>query len=407
LDKFAIGLQICPVFGKINIMIKRTLEKKLKQLWAQFPIINLTGPRQSGKTTLVKGAFDSLDYVSLEDPDNREFAQNDPHGFLATYNKGAIIDEAQRIPDLFSYIQTVVDTNNRPGMFILTGSQNFLLNENISQTLSGRVAVLKLLPFSLEELSGTSFDFSGYPAALFKGFYPRIYDFDLDPRDWYPGYVQTYLERDVRLIKNITDLGLFQRFLRLCAARTGQILNLSSLALDCGISQNTVKSWLSVLETSYILFLLKPHLKNFNKRLIKMPKLYFYDPGLACYLLGIENEKQLDTHYLRGGLMESMVISEFFKYRLNRGRDPNCYYWRDKTGHEIDCILETGDKLIPVEIKSGKTVKSDFFAGLSYWNTLSGQDPAKSLLIYGGEKKETRSLGTVLGWRYATESLKY
>jgi predicted AAA+ superfamily ATPase len=225
----------------------------------------------------------------------------------------------------------------------LTGSQNFLLNENISQTLSGRVAVFTLLPFSLEELAGTSFDstLSDYRKALFKGFYPRIYDFELDPLDWYPGYVQTYLERDVRQIKNVTDLGLFRRFLRLCAGRNGQVLNLSSLAADCAISHNTVKSWLSLLETSYILFLLKPHFKNFTKRLIKMAKIYFFDPGLVCYLLGIENEKQLDTHYLRGSLFESMVISELSKYRFNRGRDPNCYYWRDKTGHEIDCILES------------------------------------------------------------------
>jgi predicted AAA+ superfamily ATPase len=344
LDKLEIGLTICPTCDTIWLMIiKRVLENKLKQLRSKFPVISLTGPRQSGKTTLVKYAFDDMDYVSLEDPDTREFAQTDPRGFLAGYTKGVIIDEAQRVPDLFSYIQTIIDTHNKPGMFILTGSQNFLLDENISQTLSGRVAVLNLLPFSLEELAGTSFDLtlSDYPRALFKGFYPRIYDFDLDPRDWYPGYVQTYLERDVRQIKNITDLGIFRRFMRLCAGRTGQILNLSSLAVDCGISHNTVKSWLSLLETSYIIFLLKPHFKNFRKRLVKMPKLYFFDPGLTCYLLGIENEKQVDTHFLKGSLLESVVIAEFFKYRLNRGREPNCYYWRDKTGHEIDGILES------------------------------------------------------------------
>lgn len=388
------------------MIIKRSLENKLKQLWGKFPIISLTGPRQSGKTTLVKYAFDDLDYVSLEDMDNRDFAQNDPRGFLSNYNKGVIIDEAQRVPDLFSYIQTIVDTLNKPGMFILTGSQNFLLDEKISQTLSGRVAVLSLLPFSLEELAGTSFGLtlSDYQEALFKGFYPRIYDFELDPLDWYPAYVKTYLERDVRQIKNITDLELFRRFMRLCAGRTGQVLNLSALALDCGISHNTVKSWLSLLETSFIIFLLKPHFKNFNKRLIKMPKLYFFDPGLACYLLGIENEKQVETHYLKGALFETMVSSEFFKYRFNRGRDPNCYYWRDKTGHEIDCILESGETLIPVEIKSGKTVKSKFFSDLTYWNKLSGQSPDKSFLIYGGDKREKRSSGNVLGWQNATEA---
>jgi predicted AAA+ superfamily ATPase len=387
------------------MIIKRTLGNKLKQLWSKFPVISLTGPRQSGKTTLLKNTFDHLDYVSLEDMDNREFAQNDPRGFLSNYNKGVIIDEAQRVPNLFSYIQTVVDTHNKAGMFILSGSQNFLLNEKISQSLSGRVAILNLLPFSIEELQGTSFEetLSQYCTALFKGFYPRIYDFQLDPRDWYPGYVQTYLERDVRQIKNITDLGLFRRFMRLCAGRNGQVLNLSALAVDCGITHNTVKSWLSILEASFIIFLLKPHFKNFSKRLIKMPKLYFFDQGLVCYLLGIENERQVETHYLRGALFESMVISEFFKYRFNRGHDPNCYYWRDKTGHEIDCILESGETLIPVEMKSGETVKNAFFNELAYWNSLSGQNPDKSFLIYGGDKKEKRSRGNVLAWRYAVE----
>lgn len=390
------------------MIIKRILENKLKQLWSGFPVISLTGPRQSGKTTLVKYAFDDLDYVSLEDMDNREFAQNDPRGFLSNYTKGVIIDEAQRVPDLFSYIQTIVDTHNKPGMFILTGSQNFLLDEKISQSLSGRVAILNLLPFSLEELEGTSVDssLSDFHKALFKGFYPRIYDFELDPPDWYPGYVQTYLERDVRQIKNITDLGLFRRFMRLCAGRNGQILNLSALAVDCGITQNTVKSWLSILETSFIIFLLKPHFKNFNKRLIKMPKLYFFDPGLVCYLLGIENEKQVETHYMRGALLESMVIAEFAKYRLNRGREPNCYYWRDKTGHEIDCILESGETLIPIEIKSAETVRDRFFKDIAYWNNLSGQSPAKSFLVYGGDRKEKRSRGNVLGWKYAPEIFK-
>jgi predicted AAA+ superfamily ATPase len=386
-------------------MIRRILGKKITQLWRKFPVITLTGPRQSGKTTLVKYVFEGLAYVSLEDPDTREFAQNDPRGFLANYTQGVIIDEAQKVPHLFSYIQTIVDTYNKPGMFMLTGSQNFLLDENISQTLSGRVAVLKLLPFSLEELEGTPFDFTSpdYRETLFKGFYPRIYDFELEPLDWYPSYVQTYLERDVRQMINIKDLSVFQRFMRLCAGRIGQVLNLSSLAVDCGISPNTVKEWLSLLEASYILFLLKPHFKNFNKRLIKMPKLYFFDPGLACYLLGIGSEKQVGNHYLKGALLEAMIISEFHKYRLNRGRDPNCYYWRDKTGHEIDCILESGETLVPVEIKSGKTVKSMFFDSLSYWNKLSGNRPANSFLIYGGEGKEKRSSGTVLGWKSADE----
>ncbi len=385
------------------MFIKRVLEEKLKQLLDKFPVISMTGPRQSGKTTLVKYAFPDRAYVSLEDLDKREFAQQDPRGFLANYPGGVIIDEAQRVPGLFSYIQGVVDKENKPGRFILTGSQNYLLNEAISQTLAGRVAILELLPFSLEELSGTPFEPQEYSAALYKGFYPRIYDFDLEPADWYAGYVQTYVEKDVRLIKNITELDTFRRFMRLCAGRVGQILNLSSLALDCAVSHNTARSWLSLLETSFIIFFLRPHFKNFNKRLIQMPKLYFFDPGLVCYLLGIENREQVDTHYLKGALFETMALAELVKYRLNRGRNPNCYYWRDKVGHEIDCILETGDRLTPIEIKTTHTIKASLFDGLSYWNKLAGQNPELSYLIYGGDGKEKRTSGNVLSWKHIAE----
>ncbi len=387
-------------------MIKRNLEQKLKQLWEKFPVITLTGPRQSGKTTLVKHTFPDLDYVSLETPDIREFAQEDPRGFLMNYNNGVIIDEAQRVPALFSYIQTIVDNTNKPGMFILTGSQNFLLSEKVSQSLAGRAAILKLLPFSNGELLESSRNADNLHSALFKGFYPRIYDLDIAPQEWYPGYVQTYLERDVRMIKNITNLASFQRFLRLCAGRIGQTLNLSSLSIDSGISATTVRAWLSLLESSYIIFFLKPHFKNFRKRLIKMPKLYFVDSGLACYLLGIETEAQLETHYLKGALFESMILSEFHKYRFNRGREPNCYYWRDKTGHEIDCIIDSGGTLLPVEIKSGATVKSMFFHGLQYWSKIAEQDPSRAVLIYGGDRKEQRAHGQVLPWHQAADAFK-
>lgn len=386
-------------------MIARTLAPKLKSLAAQFPVVTVTGPRQAGKTTLVRHVFPGLDYVSLESPDSREFAESDPRGFLATYDKGVIIDEAQRVPDLFSYLQGTVDAKNKPGMFILTGSQNFLLHEKISQTLAGRTAVLKLLPFGLEELRRVLKKEDDPNTAIFRGFYPRIFDMNLAPHDWYSAYVQTYVERDVRLIKNISDLGLFQRFLRLCAGRIGQVVNLSSLASDGGLSHNTARAWLSILESSYIVFLLRPHHRNFNKRLVKMPKLYFLDTGLASYLLGLNRPEQVETHYLRGALFESMIVSDFLKYRCHRGLEPNGYFWRDKTGREVDYLIDTGSRLIPLEIKSGRTIVPDHFSGLNSWNRLSGGKSADSFLVYGGDRNEKRSAGNVLGWKNATSAL--
>ncbi|MFA5857543.1 MAG: ATP-binding protein [Elusimicrobiota bacterium] len=372
---------------------------KLKYLSTKFPVITVTGPRQSGKTTLVKKVFPKHDYVSLEDYDNRDFAAQDPRGFLKTYGTGVIIDEIQRVPRLFSYIQTVVDTKNKPGMFILTGSQNFLLTENVSQTLAGRVAILKLLPLSINELSDAKYTLANPEKYVFKGFYPRIYDKNISPRDWYPNYIHTYLERDIRLIKNISNLSTFQNFIRLCAGRTGQILNLSSLGNDCGITHNTAKDWLSILESSYLVFLLKPYHNNFNKRLVKMPKLYFYDTGLACSLLGIQTVKQLETHYFRGSLFESFVISEIMKNRLNLGLEPNCYYWRDKVGNEIDCIIEHPQSLVQVEIKAGKTIASDFLKGLKYWQKIAGDKNTNPYLIYSGEKAITRESVKILSWK--------
>src|SRR5690554_1085048 len=383
-------------------MIKRQMSDKIKYLAAKFPVVAVIGPRQSGKTTLVKNMFPEKNYVSLEDPDTREFALVDPRGFLAAYPEGAVLDEVQRAPHLFSYLQTIVDEKGQAGFFVLTGSHNFLLYENLSQTLAGRVAILKLLPFSLVELRMVNYPMESYERYLFKGFYPRIYDKDIEPVDWYPSYIQTYIERDVRLIKNISDLNAFQRFLRLCAGRTGQILNLSSLGNDCGITHNTAKSWLSILEASYIVFLLQPHYANFNKRLVKSAKLYFYDPGLVCSLLGIENEQQLFTHYLKGGLFESFVISELIKHRLNQGLEPNCYYWRDSRGNEIDCLLETGGLLTPVEIKAGKTITPDYFTALQYWRKLAGEKARKSFVVYGGDGGQKRTQGNVVSWKDTT-----
>ncbi len=377
-------------------MIKRKLADKLIKLAGEYPIITLTGPRQSGKTTLVRSLFSDYRYLSLEDPDIRLYAREDPRGFLQEYPDQIILDEVQRVPEIFSYLQTHTDQQNKNGQFILTGSQHFLLSENISQSLAGRTGILHLMPLGLEELE----NISSIPVETFmlKGGYPRIHANSLDPADFFPAYTATYLERDVRLIKNITSLPLFERFLKLCAGRAGQLVNLSSLADDTGISHNTVKAWLNLLETSFIIFLLQPHYRNYKKRLIKMPKLYFWDSGLLCSLLGIETESQLTSHFLRGNIFESAIISEFIKFRYNRGKGNNCYFWRDRHGKEVDCIIEkTVDDLIPVEIKSGKTVSPDFFKGINYWQKISGNN--NGYVIYGGELPQKREKVNVLPWR--------
>jgi len=380
-------------------MIKRAIAKKLKSLSGKFPVVAVVGPRQSGKTTLVKYVFPAYTYVSLEDIDMREFAMRDPRGFLATHSGRVIIDEVQRVPSLFSYIQTAVDNTNTAGQFILTGSHNILLQQNISQTLAGRIAIVKLLPFSLAELKNAGLKLINSEEYIFKGFYPRLYDKNIPPSDWYPGYIQTYVERDVRLIKNITNLTTFQKFIRLCAGRTGQILNLSALGNDCGITHNTARDWLSILETGYVIFLLKPFYKNFNKRLIKMPKLYFYDTGLVCSLLGIRNKKQIITHYLKGNLFENLVIAEIIKCRYGEFAQPDCYYWRDKTGNEIDCIIETSKGELQIEIKSGATITKDFFNGLSYWKKLKGQKNNNPYLIFSGNENQKRADAKIISWK--------
>lgn len=391
-------------------MVKREITKKLIQLSEKFPVVVVVGPRQSGKTTLVKATFPKKEYVNLEEPDTRLFAQNDPRAFLADRKYGIIIDEAQRVPDIFSYIQSIVDSNPLPGKFILTGSNNFLMHEKISQTLAGRAAILTLLPFSLNEIFSTNLlnlstdrkkqvskelDFYDF---IFNGFYPPIYDRKIDPIDWYPNYTRTYIERDVRLIKNIPDLNSFTLFVKLCAGRVGQLLNLSSLSNEVGVSVNTIKSWLSVLEASYIIFRLEPHYENFNKRLVKMPKIYFYDTGLLCSLIGLENANQLKTHYLLGSLFENFIISELLKYRMNYGLNFNITFWRDKLGREIDCIIDTGMKRIILEIKAAKTIADDFFKSLLFYKELSAKKNLDAFLIYGGNKNEARSFVKVLSW---------
>jgi uncharacterized protein len=379
-------------------MIKRVIQYKITQLAEKFPVISLTGPRQSGKTTLIKSMFPDYRYESLEDPDTRLFAVTDPRKFLESEKK-MIIDEIQRVPVLFSYIQTITDKANINGQFIISGSQSFLLTQHISQSLAGRVAILNLMPFSLIELRQHGIKVNKYEKLIYQGFYPRLYDKNIDPIDFYPYYIQTYLERDVRLLQNIHDLTIFIRFLKLCAGRIGQLLNLNSLANDCGISPNTAKSWISVLETSYIIFLLQPHLKNFNKRLVKMPKLYFIDTGLASSLLEIRSENQLSTHFLRGVLFENFILSEFLKTRLNNGLRSNLFFWRDNKGVEIDCIIDDGKKLTPVEIKSGNTFNQDFFKNLNYWNKLSDNSEENAFVIYGGESSRETKDGNLLSWK--------
>lgn len=376
-------------------MIERTLTPKMLALAEKFQVITLTGPRQSGKTTLVRAAFPNLPYVSLEEPDLRQIALTDPRGFLTNYPAGAILDEIQRTPDLFSYLQTIVD-ENRQVQFILTGSSNFLLMEKISQSLAGRAAVLHLLPFSFEELPPGP---ESYEDSLFKGLYPRIYDRDLAPTDFYPAYIQTYVERDVRMLKNIENLNAFIQFTQLCAGRIGQLLNLTGLANDAGISPNTAKAWLSILESSYILYRLQPYHRNFNKRLVKSPKLYFYDTGLACSLLGIRTASQVGLHYLKGALFENLVINEFIKHSLHRGENQFPYFWQDSQGKEIDCLLVEGEKITPLEIKSGKTISTAYFDNFKTWRSLTGTSETNGLVIYGGEQSLQTSAGRLVSWR--------
>jgi len=380
-------------------VISRALAVKIASSARKFPAVALTGPRQSGKTTLIRSLFPQKPYVSLEDLDTREYAQSDPRRFLGEYPRGAVLDEIQRAPELFSYLQTILDREQRMGMFILTGSQQFLLMERLSQTLAGRVHLLTLLPLSLEELKPAGLAPHTPDGMIFRGMYPRLYDRKIPPVEWYPDYLRTYVERDVRLLKNITDLSPFQKFLKLCAARTGQLLNLNALGEECGITHNTAKAWSTVLEASFLIYLLKPHHKNFNKRIVKMPKLYFYDTGLACSLLEIENEQQLKTHPLRGFLFETALMAELVKSRLNRGLSSNLYFWRDKTGHEIDCIIDRGGKLMPIEIKSGETMTEDSFKNLLYWKRLTRQFSQPAYLLYAGAGSARRNTATVLNWK--------
>ncbi|MBQ9568727.1 MAG: ATP-binding protein [Alloprevotella sp.] len=379
-------------------MIERTLNARVLRLAERYPIVTLTGPRQSGKSTLLRNAFPDYTYVSLEDLDMREFAQADPRGFLATYNNHIIIDEAQRVPSLFSYLQTHVDKADAAGMYMLAGSQNFQLLEHINQSLAGRTAIVKLLPFSHAEMRTAGILPQTVNEEIFTGGYPRIYDKGIVPTDYYPFYIQTYVERDVRQLKNIGDLSRFVCFVKLCAGRIGQLLNLSSLAGEVGITAATASAWISILEASYICYLLRPDWNNFSKRIVKSPKLYFYDTGLACSLLDISDASQLPTHFLRGGLFENMVINEFLKDAWHNGRAADLRFWRDSQGNEVDLLHYEGDRVTAYEIKSGATFSPDYFRGLTKWAALSSTPPERLNVIYTGDASLTTSKGNLRAW---------
>jgi predicted AAA+ superfamily ATPase len=376
-------------------MIARQAVPYIESLYANFPVLFVTGPRQSGKTTLVRSLFPDLPYVLLELPDIRRLALEDPRAFLEPYTRGAILDEVQHVPELFSYIQGLVD-EDRSRRFVLTGSQNFLLNEKITQSLAGRVGICTLLPLTLSELDQSrraSHEF------IFTGFYPELYNRNVPPGLFFPSYIQTYLERDVRQLKNVGELSQFSLFLRLCAGRIGQVLNLSALAHDAGVSVNTAKSWMSVLEASYLVYLLQPHYKNFSKRLVKSPKLYLTDTGLVCSLLGIRTVEEIQTHFALGPLFENFIIMDIYKQRLNRGIREGLYFWKDNKGIEVDLIVEDGARMRAFEIKAGKTFSPDFFKNIEYWSKISAVGPEHCFVVYDGTENRILSKGHLVNWK--------
>lgn len=384
-------------------MIPRAVAEKVLSYAEKYPVVTITGPRQSGKTTLSKLLFPDKTYVSLENLDDRTYAKEDPRGFLSNHPEGAIFDEIQHVPELLSYIQTIVDDEKRNGMYILTGSRQFEVMDSVTQTLAGRTALVKLLPFSLSEISSVTKSMT-LDQLMYTGFYPGIYDQKLDPTEALSFYVSTYVERDVRSLLNIKDLSGFGVFLKLCAGRTGQVLNLSSLGNDCGISHNTAKAWISILEAGYIIKLSRPYYRNFNKRLVKAPKLYFLDPGLASFLMGITSPEQIQTHPLRGALFETFVVTELLKGRFNAGAQDNLYYFRDSNGNEIDVLLDHGISVDLVEIKASRTIVDDFFKSFRYYAGIGG-NIGKSFLVYGGDRARKQYGVSVLGWRDFSASI--
>lgn len=385
------------------MFLHRQIESSLLAQVEWYPVLYLGGPRQSGKTTLLQNLFPNLPYASLEDPDIRLLVTEDPRRFLNAFPKGAILDEAQRVPELFSYLQSLVDAN-KSLRFVLSGAQNFLLMEKITQSLAGRVGILNLLPFSYLELKSAQKPES-LPQAAWKGGYPALYTSTLPPEIFFNNYIQTYLERDVRLLKNVGDLTLFSRFLRLCAGRVGQPINMSNFATDVGVAVNTIKAWLSVLEASYMIFMLPPYHQNFNKRLIKTPKMYFFDTGLVSHLLGIASPEQLDTHHYFGNIVENYLIAEFYKKRTNAGKKPVFWFWQDQKGNEVDLIIEEEGQIKAIEIKASQTYNTRLMSGLTYWQNFEVTEPRAQYLVYGGKQKMDLDAGKLMPWQTALKEL--
>jgi predicted AAA+ superfamily ATPase len=371
----------------------------IKKQQSKFPILALTGPRQSGKTTLLKELFKDYRYISLENPDIRAFATDDPNGFLNEYSENVILDEIQRVPSIFSYIQTKVDESKTMGQYILSGSQNFHLINSITQTLAGRVALFKLLPLDFEELKAAELLGDNYSQVLFKGFYPAIFDRNIDPKVFYTNYVQTYVEKDVTELLKVKDLKAFRTFLGLCAGRAGQLLNISALANDCNISQPTAKAWLSILESSYLIFLLQPYHQNFNKRLVKSPKLYFYDTGLLCYLLGIRSANEIILNRLKGSLFENLILAELQKKNYHQYTHLDYYFWQDSNGNEIDILLKNYSGFDVFEIKATETISAELFKQMDRFAELAEPEEVNKTLIYGGSKNQNRSKYQVQSWK--------
>jgi predicted AAA+ superfamily ATPase len=378
--------------------LNRSLKSSINLYRKKYPVITLTGPRQSGKTTFLKNEFPAYRYVNLENPDIRNFASTDPRAFLKLYDKYVIFDEVQRVPALFSYIQALVDESRIMGQFILSGSQNFQLMQNITQSLAGRVALFRLLPFDFNELKMAGLLDQDFTVNMHKGFYPVIYDRNIPPKMFYSNYIQTYIERDLSEIINVRDLKLFRNFISLCASRAGNLINLNSLANECGISQPTAKSWLSVLESSYIVFQLQPYFSNMNKRVTKSSKLFFYDSGLLCHLLKIYDPGSIQLSSHKGSIFENMIIAEYLKsnYHMNLLRD--FWFWRDSAGHEVDLIWQDDDRLNLVEIKATQTIMSDLFKGMSYFENLVPPMVKSKSLVYAGLENQQRSSENVISW---------
>ncbi|MFH1832168.1 MAG: ATP-binding protein [bacterium] len=391
--------------------IKRFLERDIAEGSLYFPAVAILGPRQSGKTTLARHMFDKHAYISLEDTDVRKAALGDPRSFLELYRNefGLIIDEFQYVPDLLSYIQTIVDSEKKQGYFILTGSQNFLMNQAISQSLVGRVSLHTLLPLSVDELEVEGLLTDEVEYFMHRGFYPATFVSKTPHKRLYAQYVRTYLERDVRQLSNVGDLATFQVFLVLCAERVGQLVNFSELGRECRVSDNTIKRWISILEASYIVFLLRPYEKSFGKRFVKSPKLYFYDTGLICYLLKI-TKAELFTHQKRGNIFESLIISEIVKHFYNKGEEPTIYFWQDKDKHEVDCIIQYGTRVIAIEMKAGRTANSSFFSGLTYWKDevrTANIDNRENYVVYAGPKNRITGYKDLISWQSVKQIMSF